>query len=99
MCWRRPYLLFENNTFSVSSGEKQDVVDFTTSGPTPVIRFIGNTFLGGGDDGLDLDGTNAYIEGNTFMNFHKGFSEAYPGEYGESTPSPPATTPDTAPAT
>ncbi len=30
-----------------------------------------NTFLGGSDDGLDLDGTDAHIEGNTFMNLHK----------------------------
>ncbi len=68
-----PYLIFQNNVFGICSGDKQDVVDFSTSGPNPTPRFINNIFLGGGDDGLDLDGTNAYIEGNLFMNFHRNF--------------------------
>jgi CotH kinase protein/Lamin Tail Domain/Right handed beta helix region len=68
-----PYMIFENNTFGVCSGLKQDVVDFSTSGPNPVPQFIHNTFLGGGDDALDLDGTNAYIDGNVFENFHRNF--------------------------
>ncbi|UCG55979.1 MAG: lamin tail domain-containing protein [Phycisphaerales bacterium] len=69
-----PYILFENNVFGVCSGDKQDVVDISMSGPSPIPRFVGNVFLGGGDDGLDLDGTSAYIEGNLFMNFHRNFS-------------------------
>ena len=68
-----PYLIFENNVFGICSGVKQDVVDFSTSGPNPSPQFINNVFLGGGDDGLDLDGTNAYIDGNVFMNFHRNF--------------------------
>ncbi len=68
-----PYIIFENNIFGVCSGTKQDVVDFSTSGPSPNPQFINNIFLGGGDDALDLDGTNAYIEGNIFMNFHRNF--------------------------
>jgi len=69
-----PYMLFENNLFGVCGGHKQDVVDFSTSGSAVMPRFINNTFLGGGDDGFDLDGTNAYLEGNVFMNFHRNFS-------------------------
>jgi hypothetical protein len=69
-----PYLVFENNIFGICSGDKQDVVDFSTSGSETRPQFINNVFLGGGDDGLDLDGTNAYIEGNVFMNFHRNFS-------------------------
>ncbi len=69
-----PYLVFENNIFGICSGDKQDVVDFSTSGSGTRLQFIDNIFLGGGDDGLDLDGTNAYIEGNVFMNFHRNFS-------------------------
>jgi hypothetical protein len=69
-----PYLVFENNIFGICSGDKQDVVDFSTSGSGTRPQFINNIFLGGGDDGLDLDGTNAYIEGNVFMNFHRNFS-------------------------
>ncbi|MHC4146552.1 MAG: lamin tail domain-containing protein, partial [Planctomycetota bacterium] len=69
-----PYIIFENNIFGICSGDKQDVVDFSISGPSPIPQFINNVFLGGGDDGLDLDGTNAYIEGNVFVNFHRNFS-------------------------
>jgi len=68
-----PYIIFENNIFGICSGHKQDVIDFSTSGPTPVPQFVNNVFLGGGDDALDLDGTNGYIEGNVFLNFHRNF--------------------------
>ncbi len=78
-----PYLLFERNVFGVCSGNKQDVVDFTVSGSTPSPRFIDNVFLGGGDDGLDLDGTNAHIEGNVFLNFRKNFDPDNTGADGE----------------
>jgi len=69
-----PYIIFENNVFGMCTGHKQDVVDFSASGPTPSPQFINNVFLGGGDDGLDLDGTNAYIEGNVFIDFHRNFN-------------------------
>ena len=69
-----PYMLFENNVFGVCSGLKQNVLNFSTSGSATVPRFASNTFLGGGDDGLSLGGTNAYVEGNVFMNFHRSFS-------------------------
>ncbi|MFH1718213.1 MAG: lamin tail domain-containing protein [Planctomycetota bacterium] len=69
-----PYVIFENNVFGVCSGNKQDVVDFSAGGPDPIPQFTANIFLGGGDDGLDLDGTSAHIEGNVFMNFHRNFS-------------------------
>jgi hypothetical protein len=32
-------------------------------------RFVGNVFLGGGEDGLDIDDCDAWVEGNIFMNF------------------------------
>ncbi|MBN1804303.1 MAG: lamin tail domain-containing protein [Sedimentisphaerales bacterium] len=69
-----PYLVFENNIFGVCSGDKQDVVDISTNSSYSMPQFINNIFLGGGDDGLDLDGTSAYIEGNVFTNFHRNFS-------------------------
>ncbi|MBN2474231.1 MAG: lamin tail domain-containing protein [Pirellulales bacterium] len=68
-----PYLLFEHNTFGICTGVKEDVIDFTTVGSEVMPRFIGNVFLGGGDDALDLDGTRGYVEGNVFMNFHRNF--------------------------
>jgi len=80
-----PYMLFENNVFGVCTGEKQDVVDFSTTGSAAMPRFIGNTFLGGGDDALDLDGTDAYIEGNVFVNFNRNFDPAEGESYAIST--------------
>jgi len=68
-----PYMLFENNVFGVNTGTKQDVLDFSTTGAATMPRFIGNLFLGGGDDALDQDGTDSYVEGNVFMNFHRNF--------------------------
>lgn len=68
-----PYLIFDNNTFGVHTGTKKDVLDCTVSGPWPVPQFTNNVFLGGGDDALDLDGTHAFVAGNTFMNFHRNF--------------------------
>lgn len=49
-----------------------DVIDFTGGKlPGPVPQFLNNRFLGGSDDGLDLDGGDGYVEGNFFMNFQK----------------------------
>jgi len=80
-----PYIVFENNVFGICSGDKQDVVDFSASGLNLSPQFINNIFLGGGDDGLDLDGTNAYIGGNVFMNFHRNFSPEEGESYAIST--------------
>jgi hypothetical protein len=63
--------VFENNVVGVNaSGD--DVIDLghDTLNP-PTIIFRGNTFLGGGDDGIDTDGFPVLIENNTFRNFHK----------------------------
>ncbi len=63
--------IIEGNTFGVTSGYN-DVIDFTGGQrPGPILQILNNTFLGGGDDALDLDGTDAHIEGNTFRSFHK----------------------------
>lgn len=69
------HVLFEGNTFGSTVGYA-DIVDFyggQRPGPIPV--FLNNVFLGGSDDGLDLDGTDAHIEGNVFMHFHKNHSD------------------------
>ena len=61
--------LIENNLFGVLKGHN-DAIDFDgPSRPDPIPQILNNTFLGGGDDALDLE-TDAHIEGNTFMNFH-----------------------------
>ena len=65
------YLIIENNLFE-NSNNGGDVIDFLgAERPGPVLQILNNVFMGGGDDGLDLDGTDAHIEGNLFMNFRK----------------------------
>ncbi|MFC1569443.1 CotH kinase family protein [bacterium] len=65
------YFIIENNTFNPVTGYN-DVIDFSgCKRPGPILQVLNNTFFGGGDDALDLDGCDAHIEGNLFMNFHK----------------------------
>ena len=65
------YLVIQGNQFG-NSNNGNDVVDFLGADrPGPIMQVLDNVFLGGGDDGLDLDGTDAHIEGNVFMNFRK----------------------------
>ncbi len=68
------YLIVEGNLFEYNySGD--DVIDFLgAERPGPVLQILNNVFMGGGDDGIDLDGTDAHIEGNLFMNIHKNTS-------------------------
>src|SRR6185436_4858651 len=68
------FLVFEGNTFGVNtSGD--DVVDIgPAEGTPPPVQFRRNFFMGGGDDGIDLDGIDALIEDNVFTNFHKNTS-------------------------
>jgi len=51
-----------------------DIVDFTGGNRDrnqPIIQFYSNVFAGGSDDLIDLDGTDAWIEGNIFLHTHK----------------------------
>ena len=69
------FVIFENNIFNTASGVN-DIIDFAGSKrPDAIIQIYNNEFLGGGDDGLDFDGTDAHIEGNHFSNF----AQAIPG--------------------
>lgn len=63
--------LFLRNFFGKPTGYN-DVVDFTGGNrPHPIVQFIGNVVTGGDDDGFDIDGTDAWIEGNIFLHLHK----------------------------
>ena len=65
------YLIFDGNTFGRTTGYC-DVIDFTgCKRPNAIFQVLNNVFLGGSDDGLDLDGTDAHIEGNIFEHFHQ----------------------------
>ena len=57
--------------YGVANGD-HDVFDFTGGQrPAPILQIIDNVFMGSGDDILDLDGSDAWIEGNIFMHCHK----------------------------
>ena len=49
-----------------------DVIDFSGgSRPGPIVHIINNVFAGATDDGCDIDGTDAWIEGNIFQHVHR----------------------------
>ncbi|MFO1512112.1 MAG: lamin tail domain-containing protein [Verrucomicrobiota bacterium] len=63
--------VFVRNFFGAANSYN-DVVDFTGGNrPAPIVHFIDNVFIGSGDDLLDLDGTDAWVEGNIFLHAHK----------------------------
>lgn len=66
------YALFEGNRFGGTTGYN-DIIDFTGGQrPGPIARFVNNTFVGGSDDCIDLDGADAHVEGNVFMHMQGG---------------------------
>jgi hypothetical protein len=66
------YLVFHGCTFGMSTGYN-DILDFAGGKrPGPIIQMYNNFFAGGGDDGLDFDGTDGHVEGNIFLSFANG---------------------------
>lgn len=64
------WFLIEENVFGTTKGHN-DIIDFDgPAAPKPIPHIRSNTFLGGADDALDLEG-DALIEGNLFMNFNR----------------------------
>src|SRR6185503_10672467 len=64
------YVIIEGNYFGGTTGYS-DIIDFTGGQrPGPILQVLNNTFNGGSDDALDLDGTDAHIEGNLFQHIH-----------------------------
>lgn len=64
--------IFLRNYFGTPTGYN-DVVDFTGGNRPnqPIVQFFDNVFAGATDDILDLDGTDAWIQGNIFLHTHK----------------------------
>jgi spore coat protein CotH len=65
--------VFRECFFGNTSGYS-DIIDFTGGNRDrnqPIIQFYNNVFSGGSDDLIDLDGTDAWIEGNIFLHAHK----------------------------
>lgn len=49
-----------------------DSLDFTGGNrPGPILQIINNVFMGTDDDLLDLDSTDAWVEGNIFLHTHR----------------------------
>ncbi len=50
-----------------------DSVDYTGGNRpgSPIVQFIENVFMGSDDDLLDIDGTDAWVEGNIFFRAHR----------------------------
>jgi hypothetical protein len=59
--------------FFGSSRGYSDIIDFTGGNRPnqPILEFYNNVFTGSTDDILDLDGTDAWIEGNIFLHVHR----------------------------
>ena len=65
------YAIIDGNVFGGTAG-LNDIIDFSgAQRPGPVLQVLNNVFLAATDDVLDLDGTDAHIEGNVFMHVHK----------------------------
>ncbi len=63
--------IFGDCTFGAANGYN-DVIDFTGGNrPGSILHVYNCVFNGSGDDILDLDGTDAWIEGNVFLHCHK----------------------------
>ena len=64
-------LIFERCVFGSATGYN-DIIDFAGGQrPGPILQIYDSVFLGGGDDGADMDGTDAHLEGNVFMHFNR----------------------------
>ncbi len=64
--------VFFRNFFGGTIGYN-DVIDFTGGNrpSNPVLHVLDNVFNGSTDDILDLDGTDAWVEGNIFLHVHR----------------------------
>ena len=63
--------ILQGNWFGGTSGYN-DIIDYTGGNrPDAIVQFLDNVFAAGSDDGFDMDGTDAHIEGNVFMNIRQ----------------------------
>src|SRR5207245_825761 len=64
--------IVRDSFFGITMGNN-DVMDFTGGNRElgqAIIQYYNNVFSGASDDILDLDGTDAWIEGNIFLHSH-----------------------------
>jgi hypothetical protein len=70
------HALIQGNLFGTpgvpATTSGHDVIDFTGGNqPGPIVEFIDNLFTSAVDDAIDLDSTDALIEGNLFLHVHQ----------------------------
>ncbi|MBN2507208.1 MAG: lamin tail domain-containing protein [Verrucomicrobia bacterium] len=71
------YGILQSNWFGSPLTGLNDVIDFTGGQrPGAILQILDNVFNGAPDDILDLDGTDAWIEGNRFLHAHKNNTHA-----------------------
>ena len=63
--------VFSGCFFGKTMGSNDTIDAVNIQRPGPVLHVVGNVFLGSDDDILDLDSTDAWIEGNVFMRAHR----------------------------
>jgi hypothetical protein len=65
------YGIIRHNFFGLPVGYA-DVIDHSGGKrPSAILQVINNVFSGATDDGLDIDGTDAWVEGNIFQHVHR----------------------------
>jgi len=63
--------IFRRNFWGKAQGYN-DSLDFTGGNrPGPILQILNNVFMGSDDDLLDLDSTDAWVEGNIFLHTHR----------------------------
>jgi hypothetical protein len=63
--------IIRDNFFGLPVGYS-DVIDHSGGNrPSPILHVINNVFSGATDDGVDIDGTDAWVEGNIFQHVHR----------------------------
>jgi len=63
--------IIQNCFFGAHTGYN-DTIDFSGGNrPGPILQVINNVFMGTGDDNLDLDSNDAWVQGNLFLHIHK----------------------------
>ena len=63
--------IVRGNFFGLTTGYA-DVIDHSGSKRTNgILHVINNVFSGASDDGIDIDGTDAWVEGNIFQHVHR----------------------------
>jgi hypothetical protein len=81
------HVIIEGNYFNPTLAGDQDIINFSGGQrPGPILQVYNNIFAGGDDDGIDINGSDAHIEGNLLMHFHKLPTSTSTGEAGAVAP-------------